>query len=513
MTDEMRLHNIPDEFSKKLEIELGATNWQIPETDIFDEPTRCLKLNLEWSPIILSLVSLLTEVGSWKDAVDETYPPIIAIRRFLQGIECEGAMDCGDVADCVESELGTNQALQDAIYEVVNNSGFGNPNHVNATQTTVYDVNPAGALAEPVKELENCNLDVLWGGIRNGIVAYLDDEARSLLENLAPIADTAERLTIFLDAVPVLGDIAEGLAFQITEIVPDLLALFSAYSSISNLNEIACHLFDLVCSECRYPTFEEVFNYYKSEAFPAMPDLSVATLEAVSEFLLEVLVTPAETTYHTIVLWELFILNLNATFNGNHGTGAITNFAELGEDSASNNWQDLCDGCGEDYQIYTWDYTSQQYESKVGVGFTGLMGGTYVPSKGWRADKLNTTSYKMTIVQPVDPTWKLRSVSYETSIPKADVVVFEVSLRTIAGSATGSTGLNMTTDTSLDPNVRCRQGLAELTNFMEIAVSLRTDIPPASAPFYLERLTAVFSRGFAPSGARPTSDASACNQE
>src|SRR5215211_794490 len=83
------LRNIPDEFSKKLEIELGATNWLVPETGIFDEPVRCHKINLEWSPIVMGLVSLLTDVGSWQDAENEDYAPIKQIQKFLQGSECD----------------------------------------------------------------------------------------------------------------------------------------------------------------------------------------------------------------------------------------------------------------------------------------------------------------------------------------------------------------------------------------------------------------------------------------
>jgi len=116
---------------------------------------------------------------------------------WVRALREAATMSCEDVADCIETELITNIELQNSIAITVNQSGFGNPNQVNPTLTTPLDRNPAGALEEGVAELSECNLDALWGGIRHGIVARLDDKCRDMLEDLAAIPDAAVVLVAY----------------------------------------------------------------------------------------------------------------------------------------------------------------------------------------------------------------------------------------------------------------------------------------------------------------------------
>lgn len=59
-----------------------------PEVGIFDEPTRCYKVNLEWGKIVMGMVSWLAEVAPWRDAENEGYFGIEEILRFMQGDNC-----------------------------------------------------------------------------------------------------------------------------------------------------------------------------------------------------------------------------------------------------------------------------------------------------------------------------------------------------------------------------------------------------------------------------------------
>lgn len=420
-------------------------------------------------------------------------------------------VSCEDIADCLESELvAGNETLINEITNTINQNGFGNPNHVNPTLTTIPDRNLPGALDEPINPDFVCDLDKLWGGIREGIVQRMDDSARTVLENLAAINDVPERLQTLLDTVPVLGDLAEFFVTNLTQVIPDLKNLYEAHSSIENLDGIACDLFDLVCAECRYPTFNEVMNYYKSFGLASGTDIADLTLQIITDFVTGSAITAAEITYFTVQTWQLFVWYIQATFDQNSGTRTLLNYAVAGEDSDSNNWQDLCDGCNEAYAWKVWDYQQQQYNSYKTTGFSGLTGGTYVAGQGWRVDKVNATGVKITMAQPIDPSWKIRAIGYKTSIPRADIPVFNLEFRTISGSSTGATSVNLTLDASTNPRVRCRNGLLSITNFSEVAISL-TDDP--GSPFFLEKLWIVFDKGFAPSDAIPTSDITACERE
>jgi len=90
-----------------------------PTPGIFDDPVRCYRINEEWAPIIMGIVSLLTEIRMWKGAIDEGFPAIREIERFLDGEIC-GVFGCPDVEDCLElsgiiaSLVATSFATQQA---------------------------------------------------------------------------------------------------------------------------------------------------------------------------------------------------------------------------------------------------------------------------------------------------------------------------------------------------------------------------------------------------------------
>lgn len=77
----------PD-LARKQILEIGLTNRVPPDVGIFDEPTRCFKANLEWTPLIMGMVHWLADVTAWQEAGDEGYFAIREILRFMQGEDC-----------------------------------------------------------------------------------------------------------------------------------------------------------------------------------------------------------------------------------------------------------------------------------------------------------------------------------------------------------------------------------------------------------------------------------------
>ena len=62
----------------------------VPPEDvlIFDEPTRCYRINKQWAAYVMGMVSWLAEIAPWRDAQDESYFAIEEIQKFLRGVEC-----------------------------------------------------------------------------------------------------------------------------------------------------------------------------------------------------------------------------------------------------------------------------------------------------------------------------------------------------------------------------------------------------------------------------------------
>jgi len=85
---EDRISVIDDE--KKRVIDLYSLNLVPPfGVGIFDEPTRCYRINLEWAKLIMGAVSAqLVTVASWRDADEDDYQAIQEVLKFLVGGNC-----------------------------------------------------------------------------------------------------------------------------------------------------------------------------------------------------------------------------------------------------------------------------------------------------------------------------------------------------------------------------------------------------------------------------------------
>lgn len=256
-------------------------------------------------------------------------------------------LTCEQIIECIETDIG----VQNALVSYLQSSGLIDPDTVDADTTTVpmRFAGSAQDLEDEIGTLDDCNLDVLWGAIRHGIVLYLDDNARNFLEDLNTQADKGQRAASLLEAIPVVGDLASSVTLQFVELVPDLLNLFNAYSSETVLDEIACAIFETVCSQCRFPTWNELFSYYGSAGISGINDVQNLVLTAATDYLLGSSQLAALACYHTIITYELFVLYLGAKFNGAQGTSSIALWGGLGEDFASDNWIALCDGCEPNY--------------------------------------------------------------------------------------------------------------------------------------------------------------------
>jgi len=77
-----------DRIDKNLIIDFSDFNKPIPDVGIFDEPTRCHRINREWSKLVFGFLDILTDVKAWNEAVDERYIAVQAIQNFMVGEDC-----------------------------------------------------------------------------------------------------------------------------------------------------------------------------------------------------------------------------------------------------------------------------------------------------------------------------------------------------------------------------------------------------------------------------------------
>ncbi len=320
------------------------TDGVVPEYQILPWPT-----NDQFEPVVfigqLSLrqfIQLTSAIDVGRDIAypDESSQIWLDWVRFIEGFV---TVDCADVLTCILND----PAIMEAIIEKLIGAGFSKNGSVPPAENIGDERFPPSERQSDIKELQNCNLDALWGGIRSGIVKYLDDTARTLLEDLIVQQDKAERAALFIESLPIFGEIASTAILNVTEAAEDLLNLYNGYSSESALDQIACDLFQLCCSQCRYPTFQEVFDYYRNLGIQNFADFSQVTANLLIDYLIGSSQAAQQAAYFTIiaagVLVPLYFETKVKDFIG--GKKQLEIWANVGEDFASDNWNVLCGGC------------------------------------------------------------------------------------------------------------------------------------------------------------------------
>lgn len=486
--------------------------WQLEEAVVspvdttnpatFPDQTTLISISTQWTQAEYTRLLSAILVGA------ELAFPEHAQQIYDDFMRCTNAMisDCEDVEDCIEDALVNNAEFRSAVSITVNQLGFGNPNHVDAQNTTILDRQPIGFADTEINEAFECNLDALWAGIRNGIVARLDDNGRDLLEDLAVIPNELARLSAFIDIVPVVGDLIEGIAVQLTSVIPALLDLYNSFSSEDELDIIACALFDLVCDECRYPTFKELFEYYMSRS-PAGLAMENATLEQLATEIIDIVLGGGadEAAYFTTTTWSLWVLMVGSLFNGRNGTDSIIDDARIGEDPPDSDWQELCDGCGEPYRYKIYDFTVQDYSAHVdplnGSGTDPTTRGVWIAGEGFQFTTVASLSaMRASFCMPFDPAHKIRAIGWDVETT-GTIGTRSIVRRPTPSSSTGAAGINLDTE-----NLGCEyqhfaNGLLSLTNIRELSFHFATQLNTIS---YIKRMYIVFDADFAPHDSLPT---------
>ncbi len=285
---------------------------------------------------------------------------------------------CEQVDDCIE----TNVATQVAINNILLSTGIVNPDSIQPItpemETRFPDAERATDVSNPPP---TCDKDELWSGILE-IVTRIDELALDFLQDIVSFNDKAERIANIIDIVPLFGDIAADVITVFSDIAPDLLNGYLAHQSQQVIEETTCTLFELVCNDCRYPTYDEFYDHYASAGITGMEDILSYGITALMDFMIGSNNLANAVIWYTLNTGVLYTLFLGATFANRRGTKWLSIWANIGEESPSSAWEVLCDGC-EDVNCIEYDFTVSDHSFVVWT--TGNRPfGVYVPSVGWQ---------------------------------------------------------------------------------------------------------------------------------
>lgn len=281
---------------------------------------------------------------------------------------------CDAVADCVDN----SSVVQVAINNTIVNKGDVNPNSIDPDNTTGTERIPNADTESISSPPPSCDKDALWAGIRS-MVDRLDQNGRDILEDLATINDKIEQIGELIDLVPLLGDTIKDVSDLFTEQIPDLLNAYNAASSPTFLDNVACNLFEMVCAECRYPTYDEVFGYLVDNSALSLPSTLLAvTYGVVWDVVKAVSVLTPEVVWYSINVWQCITLAFDGYFNRSYGKKTFQIWCSFGEDNPNDNWILLCDGCDETwcYQFDLTTFTNFDWSGAPGNQYLGELSGS-----------------------------------------------------------------------------------------------------------------------------------------
>jgi len=336
-----------------------------PTTDSDEIVNVTLKLSLNEYIALSSCVDVGDDIAYGENAILLWYIWV----RSINSMEF-----CEQVAECVTNDT----IVQTAINTTVINQGAVNPNIINSETTILTDRIPDPETTEiATTGSDPCDLDAIWAGIRS-MVDRIDQNGRDILEDLAVINDKVQQIGELIDLVPILGDTIKDISDLFTEQVPDILNAYNAASSPTFLDNVACALFSMVCNDCRYPTFDEVLNYFGSLSYVALPNLNTIAYGQVWDLIKAVTIATPEPVWYTINTWQCLTLAFDGIFNRSYGKRSFEIWASFGEDNPNDNWIILCDGCPEPPYEITFDFTLGS-----AVPPNSMNAGTYSSGSGW----------------------------------------------------------------------------------------------------------------------------------
>lgn len=247
---------------------------------------------------------------------------------------------CGLLADC-------NIVPGTKIYNSIINM---QPDAPIPEDTSTIDIVPDGGDVPVRADPPGCDKDALWAGIRE-IVTRADAQGRDFIEELALINDKVEGVQRLIDLIPVLGDTIADITKFFTEATPDILNAYNAFSDPVALDVVACDLFEMVCLDCRYPTYEEIFNYFADNSvlnvIPLARTFRDVTPKQLWEGVKAVSIINPAPLWYTIQALQAWTLGIDGKFKTSYGRKTFQIWASFGEDLPNNNWEILCDGCSE----------------------------------------------------------------------------------------------------------------------------------------------------------------------
>jgi len=341
----LNLSLAPDAITPDEPINEKVLDWATTDND--EKVTVTLTLSLNEYVALASCVDVGSDIAYGENAI---------LLWFIWVRSINSMAFCDQVNDCITTNLSTQIALNNTLL----GNGFLNPDQIQPIDPQMQNRFPESQRDnEAAPPPDACDNDALWAGILE-IVERLDQMGLDFLEKVTSANDTAERVVNLIDSVPIFGGIVADVLTNFTDIAQDIENAYVAHSSIQEQEELACKLFELVCNDCRYPTYDEFYELYSNAGITGIQDIQSYGVTAALDYIIGSNGLANAVVWYTLNTIILYTLYLGSTFAGKRGVKWLEIWADIGEDAPSNGWELLCEECANEW-CYEFEFDDAAY--------------------------------------------------------------------------------------------------------------------------------------------------------
>lgn len=356
-----------------------------------------------------------------------------AANTIMYSEDCEGAMSCGQVQNCIDTDPATRTSIQNLITTQTSPGQLATPGQpMTIAQSTAR-----------LNALDGCNHDEFWAQCEQ-LVDYFVQAGTDVLEAIEVYTNAIEAAE-FIEMIPILGTLFDELQIDqflgfLDWVVETFTEWYVASDTEENRRQIKCDLFCAGFDDCLL-TVDRIWGVLNERLGGILNPGDLETLGDLANALVTVLTDPAL----ALDAWLAFVTG-SVKFAGYLGVKGIdqtlTLVLKLAINDANNDWELLCEDCSTpppdpDCE----DLTAS--EGLWGPYLGNSVFATYFTGQGWGPTTQGPTSNPLLLQRSIEPVsrvvnhlritvsqatddWRIAAPGYTFVYSGAPTTVFEV---------------------------------------------------------------------------------------
>jgi len=370
----------------------------IPEQYPVVDDFACVEIYIPNDPeylyLLQGLVAAATKYWNYSGAGDDRKVRANLWQAAYDQTDWGQCMECEDVADCIEN----NEAVQAAIAAAIESSLVIQQALINQFDPSKRGIEVPGWYREKNTTGGNteCDLDMAWGNIREGLINRSFQRVIDVLEQIEAITDNQEMLASLLNAIPVVGALfdvvpATDWVLWFDNVRAWMRDQFEAGDTTELRDEIACDLFCLWQVDCSL-SIQQIADYYQNKTLELVPSWENAW-ESMNTLIGAL--AGSNSSFGSAIVYALVgtQYGFQTFINDWFGITIECVFGDMGLGEPSDDWEIICDDCP--------TFWSKEWDLLAGLDGWTVSAGTWVEGDGVQNDPLSPNPYTVEVYREI----------------------------------------------------------------------------------------------------------------